>query len=72
MRCSITLWQYAKKARITFGAVAKSNRSPSHIKPSKNTTFRTILRQSCAIFVEICRFAICGLILKICGFAIAE
>ncbi len=27
MRCSITLWQFAKKAQITFGAVAKGNRS---------------------------------------------
>jgi hypothetical protein len=28
MRCSITLWQFAKRAQITFGAVASGNRSP--------------------------------------------
>ncbi len=28
MRCSFTLWQFAKRAQITFGAVAKGNRSP--------------------------------------------
>jgi hypothetical protein len=28
MRCSITLWQFAKGAQITFGDVAKGNRSP--------------------------------------------
>jgi len=28
MRCSITLWQFAKGAQITFSAVAKGNRSP--------------------------------------------
>jgi hypothetical protein len=27
MQCSITLWQFAKGAQTTFGAVAKSNRS---------------------------------------------
>jgi hypothetical protein len=38
----------------------------------KKTTFRTVLRQSCAVvpyFVEICGFAICGLIMRICGFS---
>ncbi len=28
MRCSITLWQFAKRAQITFGAVAKGNLLP--------------------------------------------
>ncbi len=28
MRCSITLWQFAKRAKITFGAVAKGNLLP--------------------------------------------
>jgi hypothetical protein len=28
MGCSITLWQFAKRAQITFGAVAKCNWSP--------------------------------------------
>jgi hypothetical protein len=28
MRCSITLWQIAKRAQITFGAVAKGNLLP--------------------------------------------
>ena len=28
MRCSVTLWQSAKRAQITFGAVAKGNRLP--------------------------------------------
>ena len=27
-RCSITLWQFAKRAQITFGAVAKGNLLP--------------------------------------------
>ncbi len=31
---------------------------------------RAVLRQSYAIFCENCKFAICRLILKICGFAI--
>jgi hypothetical protein len=28
MQCSITLWQFAKRAQITFGAVAKGNLLP--------------------------------------------
>jgi hypothetical protein len=28
MRCSITLWQFAKGSQITFGAVAKGNLLP--------------------------------------------
>jgi hypothetical protein len=28
MWCSITLWQFAKRAQITFDVVAKGNRSP--------------------------------------------
>ena len=28
MRCSITLWQFAKRAQITFGAVTKGNLLP--------------------------------------------
>jgi len=28
MRCSITLWQFAKRAQITFGAVSKGNMLP--------------------------------------------
>ncbi len=28
MRCSITLWQFAKRAQITFGTVAKGNLLP--------------------------------------------
>jgi hypothetical protein len=28
MRCSITLWQFAKRAQKTFGAVAKGNLLP--------------------------------------------
>ena len=28
MRCSVTLWQSAKRAQITFGAVAKGNLLP--------------------------------------------
>ena len=28
MRCSVTLWQFAKRAQITFGAVAKGNLLP--------------------------------------------
>jgi hypothetical protein len=30
----------------------------------KRTTFKTVLRQNCAVFVEICEFSICGLIIK--------
>ena len=28
MRCSVTLWQFAKRAQITFGAVTKGNLLP--------------------------------------------
>jgi hypothetical protein len=35
-------------------------------------TFRTVLRQSCAAFVEKWKFAVCRLIKKICEFAISD
>ena len=28
MRCSVTLWKFAKRAQITFGAVTKGNLLP--------------------------------------------
>ncbi len=36
MRCSITLWHFAKRAQITFGAVAKVNLLPFGLNCMRN------------------------------------
>ncbi len=41
-------------------------------KSYKKMAFWIVLRPNCAVFVQICWFAICGLILKIYGFASRE
>ncbi len=36
MRCSITLWQFAERAQITFGAIAKGNPLPFRLLCMRN------------------------------------
>jgi hypothetical protein len=46
MRCSITLWQFATRAQITFGAVAKGNLLPFLITLHAEST-NCMQRRSC-------------------------
>jgi hypothetical protein len=57
-------------SRYEYEILHISSNSNLYIKTFTQTTFRIVLRQSCAFLVETCGFAVCGLIITICGFAI--